>query len=345
MTQIKKVTVGENEKKLLIDKVKQFRGKKILIVGDVGLDEYILGHVRRISPEAPVPVLEVTNEDKRLGMAANVAQNVQSLGGIPVLISVVGDDTGAQLLKSLYEKSNIEWQNMVIDQSRPTTRKTRMMAGPHHIVRVDYEIKKYLVQETEKKVLDKVREHIANIDLVIIEDYAKGVISKQVVQQISAMAASAGKKIFVDPHRDNKGDFYFGVDMIKPNYDEALALAGLKFDDLQGNPNRVIEAGRALQKITGAKNIVMTRSQHGMSIFTGEEVTEVPTFARKVFDVTGAGDTVIATLALGQAAGLSLVESCMLANYAAGVVVGKIGCVPCEVPELIEYIQTAHEGV
>lgn len=345
MTQVKKVTVGENEKKLLIEKVKQFQGKKILIVGDVGLDEYILGHVRRISPEAPVPVLEVTSEDKRLGMAANVAQNVLSLGGIPMLVSVVGDDTGAQLLQSLYEQSNMSWKDLIVDSTRPTTRKTRMMTGPHHIVRVDYEIKKYLVQETEKQLLLKVQKLMPESDLVIIEDYAKGVISKTVVQQITQMANQAGKKIFVDPHRDNKGDFYFGVDTIKPNYDEALALAGLKFDDLQGNPNRVIEAGRALQKITGATNIVMTRSQHGMSIFTGEDVTEVPTYARKVFDVTGAGDTVIATLALGQAAGLSLVESCMLANFAAGVVVGKIGCVPCEIPELIEYIQTAHDGV
>lgn len=146
----------------------------------------------------------------------------------------------------------------------------------------------------------------------------------------------------VDPNRNNKGVFYVGVDLIKPNFDEAMDLAGLNYEDMKGRPNRVIEAGHALQKITGAHEVVLTRGKEGMVIFQGEDVTEVPTYARKVFDVTGAGDTVIAALYLGLAANMNLVQACMLANFAAGVVVGKVGCVPCEIPELIEYIEEEH---
>lgn len=335
-------SVGPQEKQLLLNQIPQLKGKKILIIGDVGLDEYVLGEVRRISPEAPVPVLEVDSEDMRLGLSANVAQNVVSLGGEAMLVSVVGDDTGGGLLKELCEKNGVSWQYMTVDKARPTTRKTRVMAKHHHLVRVDYELKKYLSEETESRLLEVVSKNVAKADCVIIEDYAKGVISRNVVEKVSEICKKANKKLMVDPHRNNPGAFYKGVDLIKPNYDEAVVLTGMDFDDLKGNPNKVIEVGRALQTITGAKEVVLTRGKDGMTIFSGDQITEVPTYARKVFDVTGAGDTVIAALSLGLMSGLSLVNSCMLANYAAGVVVGKVGCVPCEIPELIEYIQTAH---
>lgn len=342
MTSPLKALLGPNEKELILKQIPLLKGKKILIVGDVGLDEYVLGEVRRISPEAPVPVLEVQEEDMRLGMAANVAQNVVSLGGEALLFSVVGQDTGANLLRELFLKNNISWEYMIVDNTRPTTRKTRVMAKHHHIVRVDYELKKYLSTETENRLIAAVEKHIEKADCVIIEDYAKGVISRNAVEKISAICKKHQKKIMVDPHRDNAGAFYQGVDLIKPNYDEAVIMAGLDFNELRDNPNKVVEVGRALQKITGAKEIVLTRGKDGMTIFSGQDITEVPTFARKVFDVTGAGDTVIAALALGLVSGLSLVHSCVLANYAAGVVVGKVGCVPCEIPELQEYIQTTH---
>ncbi len=144
----------------------------------------------------------------------------------------------------------------------------------------------------------------------------------------------------VDPHRLNPGQFYHGVDLIKPNFDEALALSGLNYDEIRDHPDRIFEVGNAVKKITGARFVVMTRGKQGMTIFSDENVIEVPTFARKVFDVTGAGDTVIAALSLGVAAGLNLEESCRIANYAAGVVVGKVGCVPCELNELKEYIES-----
>lgn len=342
MTTPVKATVGPQEKQMLLNQIQFLKGKKILIVGDVGLDEYVLGQVRRISPEAPVPVLEVEEEDMRLGLAANVAQNVASLGGEAMLVSVVGDDTGANLLKDLSAKNGVSWEYMVVDKARPTTRKTRIMAKHHHLVRVDHELRKYLSAETEARVIAAVEKNVDKADCVIIEDYAKGVVSKNVVEKIAAICKKHNKKLMVDPHRENKGSFYEGVDLIKPNYDEAVVLTGMNFDDLRDNPNKVVEVGRALQKVTGAKEVVLTRGKDGMTIFSGDQITEVPTYARKVFDVTGAGDTVIAALALGLVSGLSLVHSCMFANYAAGVVVGKVGCVPCEIPELKEYIQTAH---
>ncbi|QDK47559.1 D-glycero-beta-D-manno-heptose-7-phosphate kinase [Bdellovibrio sp. ZAP7] len=342
MTAPVQATLGPQEKDLLIKQIPALKGKKILIIGDVGLDEYVMGQVRRISPEAPVPVLEVDGEDKRLGLAANVAQNVASLGGIPMMVSVVGHDMGASLLKELSEKNGVSWHYMIVDKHRPTTRKTRIMTGHHHLVRVDYEMKKYLSEETEQKLLAMVEKHVGEADGVIIEDYAKGVVSRNVVEKVAAICKKAGKRLMVDPNPNHPGTHYQGIDLIKPNYNEAVALTGYSFDDLKDNPNKVVEVGRALQRVTGAKEVVMTRGKDGMTIFSGDQITEVPTYAQKVFDVTGAGDTVIAALALGLVSGLSLVHSCMLANNAAGVVVGKVGCVPCEIPELIEYINEVH---
>ena len=323
----------------LKNQLAHLKGKKILIVGDVGVDEYIMGEVRRISPEAPVPVLEVDAEDTRLGLAANVAQNISSLGGIPILISVIGKDTGADLLRLLLERHHVSATGLVLDEDRPTTRKARIMAKHHHIVRVDYENRKLLSEVVEEKVMSRVIEALPTCDAVILQDYAKGVISPALVQKLCAAARKAGKPIYVDPHRANGGEYYLGCDLIKPNFDEAVALSGLNFDDLRDHPNKVIEVGQVVQKKTGAKEVVMTRGKDGMTIFSDSKIVQVPTFARQVFDVTGAGDTVIATLSLGLASGLPLVEACVLANFAAGIVVGQVGCVPCTIAEL----QTALE--
>lgn len=324
----------------LLNSIAKLAGKKILIVGDVGLDEYILGEVRRISPEAPVPVLEVEKEDLRLGLSANVAQNIASLGGTPFLVSVVGKDSGAELLQQLFKKTNVATDYLVVDEERPTTRKARVMAKHHHLVRVDYEVKKFISARTEEKLLQKVAQALPLVDAVVIEDYGKGVITETVLRGVIAAAKTHGKKVFVDPYRTNRGGFYAGVDLIKPNFDEAVALSGLNYDELRDHPNKVIEVGQALQKQTGAPQVVLTRGKDGMTIFSGHEVHHVPTFARQVFDVTGAGDTVIASLALGLVAGLSLVDACHLANFAAGVVVGQVGCVPCTTAELREYIES-----
>ncbi len=174
----------------------------------------------------------------------------------------------------------------------------------------------------------------------VLEDYAKGLLSQSLVEKILVLARKFNKFVMVDPHQTKFADFYKGVDLIKPNYNEALALTQVHEDRIENQSERVLHVGRTLQQMTGAKQVVLTQGKDGMTIFSQNDVTHVPTFAKKVFDVTGAGDTVIAALALGTAAGLPLSEACMLANFAAGVVVAKVGCVPCEVDELINSINT-----
>jgi rfaE bifunctional protein kinase chain/domain len=334
------VKAGPAEKKKLLDQLPKLHGKKVLILGDVGLDEYILGDVRRLSPEAPVPILDVEGEDLRLGLAANVAQNVKSLGGEPILISVVGQDSGADLLGKLFQENGVNTSHLIVDAKRPTTRKTRVMAKHHHLVRVDREVRKPLSSETENLIFNRAKEALAQVDAVVIEDYAKGVVSRALIQKIVPLARQFGKKVFVDPHQTNSGDFYSGVDLVKPNFSESIALSGLDYDELRDDPDKLIDLGRAVQSRTGAKEVVMTLGKDGMIIFTGNEIVQVPTFARQVFDVTGAGDTVIAAMTLGVVSGLSLTESCMLANFAAGYVVGQVGCVPCRTQDLQNYIES-----
>jgi len=338
LSSIPTILAGANEKKKLLDHLPKMVGKKVLILGDIGLDEYVLGEVRRISPEAPVPVLEVESEDLRLGLAANVAQNVKSLGGTPILVSVVGRDSGADLLASLFKQTGVDTSNLLVDESRPTTRKTRIMVKHHHLVRVDREMRKFLSAATEARVLERVQSLLSSVDAIVIEDYAKGVVSRSLIQKVVEMAHKANKKVLVDPHQTNSGDFYAGADLVKPNFNESIALSGLDYDELRDDPEMVLDLGHAVQKKTGAKEVVMTRGKDGMMIFSGKNIMQVPTFARQVFDVTGAGDTVIAAIALGLVSGLDLTESCILANYAAGVVVGQVGCVPCTVAELRQYI-------
>lgn len=336
------MTINAQLKEKFLKRIEDFKKYKVLVIGDLGLDEYIIGQVRRISPEAPVPVIEVESEYKSLGLAANVALNVNTLGAEAYLVSVVGKDVGAELVRGLCQELTVKTEHFVADSKRPTTRKTRMMSGPHHIVRVDHEVRKYVSQDIEEQVFAQAEALIDRVDIVILEDYAKGVVTKSLVQKLVGLCKAHKKKLLVDPHRDNNAEFYHGVDLIKPNYDESLALAGLKYEDFKDNPNKINEVGQILKQKTGAKEVVLTRGKDGMSIFDSSGVLEVPTYAKKVFDVTGAGDTVIAALAVSLSSGLSLQESCILANHAAGVVVAKVGCVPCQSQELIDAIESEH---
>ncbi|MBC7466870.1 MAG: D-glycero-beta-D-manno-heptose-7-phosphate kinase [Bdellovibrio sp.] len=337
---IPSLSVDLKTRNSLIEKISLFKNKKVLVIGDVGVDEYILGSVKRISPEAPVPVLEVEKEDKRLGLAANVAQNVVSLGGSVELLSVIGSDEGSEILQSLLKKSNVSTTGLVLDSTRPTTRKTRVMTGQHHLVRVDHEVRRVLSAQTEAILMNKISDIMASVDVIVLEDYAKGLFSPGLMQKIVQAAKKAGKFVMVDPHQTKLAEFYKGVDLIKPNYNEALALTQVHEDEIENQSERVLHVGHTLQKMTGAGQVVLTQGSNGMTIFSNNQVTQVPTFAKKVFDVTGAGDTVIAAIALGAAAGLPLTDSCTIANFAAGVVVGKVGCVPCETAELITSIQS-----
>jgi rfaE bifunctional protein kinase chain/domain len=314
------------------------RGKEVLIVGDVGLDEYVLGPVRRISPEAPVPIVEVETEEARLGLAANVAQNVASLGGRARLIAVVGRDAAADSLRGLLNKSGVSPEHLIVDNDRPTTRKLRVMVQNHHIVRVDYEHRKFLSRAVEDEVLREARKLMDGVCAVIIQDYAKGVISDRLVEEITAMARAAGKKILADPNPKTPLKTYRGVQIMTPNYDEAVALSGIVGDDLRKDPAFLDKIGARLKEVVGSDDMIITLGKDGMRLFEGGDVTNLPTNAKQVFDVTGAGDTVIAALALAWGSGFSLQQSCALANFAAGVVVGKVGCVPCSVPELLDAV-------
>lgn len=325
-------------------RLESLAGVRLIVVGDIGLDEYVLGEVRRISPEAPVPVLEVQSQDSRLGLAANVAQNVASLGGVAHLVSVVGADSAAEDLRRRLRAAGVASDALIEDASRPTTRKLRIMSGPHHIVRVDYEQKQYLSAEVEQRLVDKVISLLPSCDGVIIEDYAKGVLSQTSIQAIIGESHRKGKLVFVDPHRSTPARFYNGADVVTPNRDEAVELSGLDYDDLRMSPNFIMEVAASLRERMKTENIVITRGKEGMSLIGREESVHMATFARQVFDVTGAGDTVIAALTLAHVAGFSLPEACVFGNVAAGVVVGKVGCVPCTRAELLEYIHALTEA-
>ena len=323
----------------VLENVASLAGGKVLIVGDVGLDEYVLGQVRRISPEAPVPVVEVESEESRLGLSANVAQNVSSLGGIPVLISVVGRDAASDQLRTLLSLSGVRPEGLIEDDSRPTTRKLRVMVQNHHIVRVDYERRQFLSQALENRLLEQARIAAPSAKAIVVQDYGKGVVSERLVQELVRIARDVGRPILVDPHRATPLSCYRGVDLIKPNFEEALALTGESADVLRGDDGLLHRMGAVLRKKLQVGNVVITRGKLGMLLFEGESVVDLPTYARQVFDVTGAGDTVIAALALGWGSGFGLKQACALANFAAGVVVGKVGCVPCSVQELVAYVE------
>lgn len=330
-------------RKKLKQQITNFENKKILIIGDVGVDEYVMGDVHRISPEAPVPVLEVESEDIRLGLAANVAQNIKSLGGIPLLISVVGQDQGQEILNKLLTDQAISTQYLVVDPSRPTTRKTRVMAKHHHLVRVDYEVRQSLNEPTVTKFKTAVKAAMGNCDGVILQDYAKGVVSPEVIGFVYETADLFNKPVYVDPHRANRAEFYAGCHLLKPNLLESLALIGMETDDYKKESRQILTVGETLKARTQAKHIVLTQGKEGMTIFNQSgSIVQVPTFAKNVFDVTGAGDTVISALALGTLSGLSLEEACVLANFAAGVVVAQVGCVPCQKEELMLAIDQLH---
>lgn len=329
-------------KEKLIAHLGKLEGRRLVIVGDIGLDEYVFGDVRRISPEAPVPILEVSEQSQRLGLAANVAQNVASLGGKADLVAVVGQDPEADKLKELLKAAKVGVESLLVDPSRPTTRKLRVVSGNHHVVRVDYEHRRFISAEVEAKLLANVEKLMAKADALILEDYAKGVLTESCCQALIALSHKYGKPVLLDPNRATPPRFYEGVDLLTPNRDEAIALSGLNYDDLRESEDFLRQVGDEVLKRTKAKHLVMTQGKDGMSLFSENTLRQLPTYARQVFDVTGAGDTVIAALALGWTSGLSLAESCTLANFAAGVVVGKVGSVPCTLDDLSRYM-TEHD--
>jgi D-beta-D-heptose 7-phosphate kinase/D-beta-D-heptose 1-phosphate adenosyltransferase len=314
-----------------------FRGRRVLVLGDVMLDEYIWGEVRRISPEAPVPVVEMSRRTYVPGGASNTAANVAALGGVPHLLGVVGGDAAADRLRDALARSGIDTTGLCVDAGRATTTKTRIVAHSQQVVRLDCEERAPLSPRLEDGLLRGAEARLPATDACLISDYGKGVVSERVAQQFIRLARLAGKPVVVDP----KGaDYrkYRGATLVKPNVHEAEALAKQHITDEES----LQEVGRCLLENLGGSALLITRGPQGMSLFRQDErPVHVPTLARNVFDVTGAGDTVASTLALGLAAGGGLEESMHLANQAASIVVGKVGTATVTLDELVSETRRA----
>jgi rfaE bifunctional protein kinase chain/domain len=313
---------------------KSFDGKRIAVVGDMMLDGYYWGDVKRISPEAPVPVLEVEDEFFRFGGAANVAYNILKLGGIPIPVGVIGNDTYGNIFSSLIKEKNIEADGLITDNERPTTTKTRVIANSQHVVRIDKESKAYISSKIEDKISIFIASVIDSLDGIILQDYNKGILTPSLITKITSLANKKNILITVDPKFDNFFE-YKNVTVFKPNRKETETVLGIRIKD----DKDISSAGRNLLNKMNSKYVLLTLGEGGIAVFEKEDKERrMPTKARKVADVSGAGDTVISTLTIGLAAGADIYEACFLANYAAGVVCGEVGIVPIEKERLFDTI-------
>jgi len=327
-------------KPLLKKLLTKIRGRKILVIGDVGVDRYVTGVVERISPEAPVPLLLVEDETLKLGLAANVADNVKVLGGIPILVGVVGEDRSAQDFFGLLKKASISGSNLIKDPSRRTTLKERVVTETQQLLRVDYETQREVSKKTTHTLLAKITSLLNTCDGVILEDYAKGLIDAELAAEIFKRAKAAGKWVAVDPNRKTPLEYYVGATVLTPNTKEAEKLAGFVIRD----ESSLKKAGEKILWSTQAQHVVITRGKEGMAIFSkgSKSVKKIPTYARQVYDVSGAGDTVIAVLALALSVGSSIEEAAMLGNVAAGIEVGKRGTATVTPQEILTELEAHH---
>jgi rfaE bifunctional protein kinase chain/domain len=311
------------DRERLKDLLLSMSGRKVLVIGDVGVDRYTIGSVERISPEAPVPIVLVQSETLKLGLAANVADNIQALGGEPWLVGMVGADEPAREFKGLLKAAGIQASHLVVDRSRRTVVKTRVVSDRQQLLRIDFESLHALDAAVEGQLLDQVERLLPRADAVIVEDYAKGMLSPRFLRRVFALARKAGKLVAVDPNTKTPVSHYVGASLLTPNTKEAEALSGIKIRDEAS----LLAAGQAILDATRARHVVITRGKDGMAIFSAKSsrVRLIPTYAREVYDVSGAGDTVIAVLALALASGAELEEATVLGNLAAGVEVGKRG--------------------
>lgn len=311
-----------------------FSGKKIAVLGDMMLDGYYWGDVKRISPEAPVPILEIENEFFRFGGAANCALNLLKLGAEPIPIGIIGYDNNGSIFKSLLQENGIEDEGIITDDERPTTTKTRVIANSQHVVRIDKESKSYLDKNTEDKILNYLKDKISELDGLILQDYNKGVLTPSLIKNIIELANKNDILITVDPKFDNFFA-YKNVTVFKPNRKETENVFGIRIR----SEEEILSAGKNLLEKLNSKYILLTLGEGGLAVFSKEEkIRRMPTKARKVADVSGAGDTVISTLTLAMSAGADIYEACYLSNYAAGIVCGEVGIVPIEKDVLFDTI-------
>lgn len=330
--------------------ISHFPKARILVIGDLILDEYIWGNVDRISPEAPVPVVWANRRSFVPGGAANVSNNIRSLDADVTLVGVVGEDKNADILLSEIKKLKIPTKGIFIEPKRHTTVKTRILAGHQQVVRVDWEHTNALPEDLNHKVINFVKKNIKDYDGIIIEDYGKGVINTELLEEVILVARENKKVITVDPKEENFL-YYKGVTSITPNRKELEnAVRNLRIKDTTNqfrvhndrllNNQEISQAASQILKYLDLESILVTLGEHGMRLFEKEgRVTDIPTVAQEVFDVSGAGDTVIAVFTLSLSNGADKSSAAYIANYAAGIVVGKLGTATTDRKELLERIK------
>jgi len=315
--------------------IPKFNDVKILVIGDLILDEFVWGEVSRISPEAPVPVVWVKSESFMPGGAANVANNIASLGAKVYIAGVAGNDERAGILKEGLREKGINTDGVITDDSRPTTLKTRVVAHHQQVVRIDREKIESISAGVLDKIIDYVKGVIDEMDAIIIEDYGKGVISAKLLKEVLSIAKKKKKIITVDP-KEEHFSYYKGVTALTPNHHEAAQAAGIKAKDKDG----ILKIGRVLLKKLNCEGILVTLGENGMQLFQKNgATTHIPTVAQEVFDVSGAGDTVISVFTLSLALGVDMKDAAYVSNIAAGIVVGKVGIAVITQKELIERLK------
>ena len=310
-----------------LDKIEQAR---VLVVGDVMLDRYWWGTVSRISPEAPVPIVRLTRSSNAAGGAANVALNIAGLGATPLLVAAVGCDPEAVLLREILESNGVSSEFLLEIESRPTTVKTRIIAHSQQVARVDKEFDDDVQRDQADIISDAVAKLVDDVDAVVISDYAKGLLTRDLLANIMGICSRGSKKVLVDPKGKDYSK-YTGADLITPNRREAAEACGLE----DSEPDCVEHAGRKLISEHKFESVLITRGEEGMTLFRRDsEPLGLPAMARQVYDVTGAGDTVIATLAAAIASGSSVEDAASAANVAAGLVVEHVGTTSVRLSDL-----------
>ena len=311
---------------------------RIAVVGDMMLDEYLIGKVNRISPEAPVPVVNIEEERVVLGGASNVANNLRSLEGKVLIFGVVGKDVnGEKFINELQEKE-MDYSGIVKDETRPTIIKSRVLSQGQQLLRIDWEKDTNISKDIQDKIVENIKKNIDNIDAILLSDYDKGVLTKYVSEEIIKLARKYEKKIIVDPKPKNFKN-YIGATSMTPNKKEILDYCGLKKFNIE---KEISEAMAKIKEELKLDCLVLTRSEEGFSLLDTEH-KRVPTVAREVYDVTGAGDTFISTLLLSLCAGATLYEAGVIANMASGIVVAKIGTATATKEEIIEFFHDEME--
>ena len=301
--------------------VPKLAGKRVLVIGDVMADHYVWGKVERISPEAPIPVVHVGKEEVKPGGAANVACNLAALGARVVLAGVVGADPMADSLRALLRDRGIDPSGLVKDPERPTIQKSRVFANHQQVVRVDRELSQPLSKAAAGAMLMACEQHLGSVDAVLFSDYAKGALSPALCETVTRAARTKGLVVAADPKPQDMA-WFKGCSIVTPNLGEAQAATGL---DITDNASAEAAAKALLERLK-SDAVLITRGEQGMTLLEAKGgVTHIPTRAREVFDVTGAGDTVISTLTMALAAGAPYAAACALANAAAGIVVGEVG--------------------